>query len=237
RTPASRQNAAGDDPLMHGLEQSPDSRMEYAPDRPVAIGPRFRPDYRLVRTLLIIHVIALVLVRLIPGADDFSDWDLIPFLNANAFHSLSQLLARPELHFYVPFSFSMNVGAESVPSAVLLRALGHVSLFWSNVLVLIVYDTVFFLLVGRLFAVVFANPFSQCLAWALLAMSPIILTYAATSAFNMQAYLVVVLGLLGCEYFLRRRPVVGALLLAAAFGLMPQGYPLGLFLPYYAICW
>ena len=189
------------------------------------------------RQFLILHVIVLVLVRVFRDADDFSDWDLIPFLNANSFTSLWQLLQRPEVHFRNPFSFSMNVGAESVPSAVLLHGLGHISLYWSNVLVLLLYDVVFFALVYRLFSVLFANVFSECVAWSLIAMSPIILTFASTSAFNMQGYSVVVLGLLGCEYFLRKRPMLGTVLLGGAFCAMPQGYPLGLFLPYYAICW
>src|SRR5262249_12095321 len=139
--------------------------------------------------------------------------------------------------FRNPFDFSINVGAESVPSAVLVRGLGHVSLYWSNVLVLLIYDAVFFTLIYLLFSVVFATAFAECAAWSLIAMSPIILTFCSTSAFNMQGYAVIVLGLLGCEYFLQRRPILGTVLLALAFCTMPQGYPLALFLPYYALCW
>src|SRR5207244_11339323 len=117
---------------------------------------------RLIRQVLILHVIVLVLVRVFRDADDFSDWELIPFLNANSFASLWQLLQRPEVHFRNPFSFSMNVGAESVLSAVLLRGLGHFSLYWSNVFVLLFYDALFFALVYGLFSVVFANAFAEC---------------------------------------------------------------------------
>jgi hypothetical protein len=192
---------------------------------------------RVLRAVLILHVVALVLIRLIPGADDFSDWDLIPFLNANSFPSLWQLLQHPVVHFRQPFTFSTNVGAESVSSAVLLRGLGYVSLYWSPVILLLVYDAVFFALVFWFFRLLFADAFAECVAWALVAMSPVILTFAATSAFNMQGYIPVVLGLVGCEYFIRRRVVVGTLLLTAAFCVMPQGYPLGLFLPYFTTCW
>src|SRR6266404_1127423 len=192
-------------------------RMATEPHRCLAAQRQAVLTPRLIRQVLILHVIILVLVRVFRDADDFSDWELIPFLNANAFASLWQLLQRPEVHFRNPFSFSMNVGAESVPSAVLLRGLGRISLYWSNVLVLLLYDAVFVAVVYELFAVLFANGFSECVAWSLVAMSPIILTYLSTSAFNMQGYVVVLLGV--------------------AFCAMPQGYPLGLFLPYYVICW
>ena len=212
-------------------------RMATEPHRCLAAQRQALLTPRLIRQVLILHVIVLVLVRVFRDADDFSDWELIPFLNANAFASLWQLLQRPEVHFRNPFSFSMNVGAESVPSAVLLRGLGRISLYWSNVLVLLLYDAVFVAVVYELFAVLFANGFSECVAWSLVAMSPIILTYLSTSAFNMQGYVVVVLGVLGCEYFFRRRAILGTVLLGVAFCAMPQGYPLGLFLPYYVICW
>src|SRR5262245_3255608 len=127
--------------MMHVPAQPADSRVADEPDRLHA--QRRARAARRVRLLLILHVIALVLVRLFRDADDFVDWDLIPFLNANTFPSLRQLLLRPELHFRNPFDFPVNVGAESVPSAVLLRGLGHVSLYWSNVLVLLIYDAVF----------------------------------------------------------------------------------------------
>ncbi len=222
---------------MRVLARLAHPRTVMGPDRRLATHRQALLTPRLVRQFLILHVIVLVLVRVFRDADDFSDWDLIPFLNANSFASLWQLLQRPEVHFRNPFSFSMNVGAESVLSAVLLRGLGHFSLYWSNVFVLLFYDGLFFALVYGLFSVLFANAFAECVAWSLIAMSPIILTFASTSAFNMQGYSVVVIGLLGCEYFLRKRPILGTVLLGGAFCAMPQGYPLGLFLPYYAICW
>src|SRR5262249_18697807 len=130
-----------------------------------------------------------------------------------------------------------NLGSESFPSAVFLRGLGHISLYWSPVLLIMIYDAAFLATIYCFFSVLFADEFSQCVAWSLIAMSPIILTYPATSAFNMQAYLVIVLGLLGCEYFLQKRPILGTISLAMAAYAMPQGHPLGLFLPYYALCW
>jgi hypothetical protein len=216
-----------------------DAASRAVPDRTRCVGAKPKTIFSpaVIRGLLILNVAVLVVVRLIRDADDFSDWDLIPFLNANAFESLWQLLQRPELHFRTPFSVTMNVGSESVPSTILLRIFGHISLYWSPVLVLFVYDTVFFLLVFLFFSAVFADAFSECVAWALIAMSSIILTYAATSAFNMQGYVAILLGLLGCEYVLQKRAIVGTAALTAAFGVMPQGYPLGLFLPYYAISW
>src|SRR5206468_12151922 len=111
------------------------------------------------------------------------------------------------------FPYTTLFRSESVPSAVLLRGLGRISLYWSNVLVLLLYDAVFVAVVYELFSVLFANSFSECVAWSLVAMSPIILTYLSTSAFNMQGYVVVVLGLLGCEYFFRRRAILGTVLL------------------------
>ena len=223
--------------MMRLLARLARPRIAIEPDRRPAAQRQALLTPRVARQFLILHVVVLVLVRVVRDADDFSNWDLIPFLNANAFVSLGKLLQQPEVHFHNPFSFSMNVGAESVPSAVLLRGLGHLSLYWSNVLILLFYDAVFFALVYGLFSVLFANGFSECVAWSFIAMSPVILTFSSTSAFNMQGYSVVVLGLLGCEYFLRKRPILGTALMGGAFGAMPQGYPLGLFLPYYASCW
>jgi len=97
-----------------------------------------------LRNACILHLCVLVLVRVLRDADDFNDWDLITFLNANAFDSLWQLLKRPDVHFRNPFSFPLyNVGSESVPSILMFRLLGHVSLYWSNVIVILVYDTLF----------------------------------------------------------------------------------------------
>ena len=102
--------------------------------------------------LLCLHVVVLLLVRLLRGADDFSNWDLTGFLNVNSFSTLWELLARPEVQFRNPFSFPQcNVGAESVLSAVLFRILAHVSLYWAPVVVLLVYDALFLLLLHVLF--------------------------------------------------------------------------------------
>jgi hypothetical protein len=192
----------------------------------------------LVRNLLCLHVVVLVVVRLVRGADDFANWDLTGFLNANSFSTLWELLARPEVHFRNPFSFPQyNVGAESVLSAVLFRILAHVSLYWAPVVVLLVYDALFILLLHVLFRRLYGNILGESLAWLLLSMSPVILTFMSTSAFNMQSYGVIVLGLVGSEYFLQRRPVVGFVLLAAAFCLISQAYPLAFYLPYFVAAW
>jgi hypothetical protein len=53
----------------------------------------------------------------------------------------------------------------------------------------------------------------------------------------MQSSGVIVLGLVGSEYFLQRRPVVGFVLLAAAFCLISQAYPLAFYLPYFIAAW
>jgi len=49
----------------------------------------------LARNLLCLHVVALVLVRLPRGADDFANWDLTGFVNVNSFSTLWELLTRP----------------------------------------------------------------------------------------------------------------------------------------------
>src|SRR5436309_2382016 len=107
---------------------------------------------RLVRNLLCLHLGALVLARLLPGADDLASWDLIGFLNAYSISTLRELFARPEIHFWNPFSFPQyNVGAESAISAILFRILAPVSLYWTPVIVLLVYDALFLLLLHILF--------------------------------------------------------------------------------------
>gem|GEM_PF-6911092 len=193
---------------------------------------------RLPYLLAILHVCLLIGIRMLYDADDFNNWDLIPFLNANTADSLWSLLQRAEVHFWHPFSFPLyNVGAESVCSAVLFRLLGHLSLYWSNVLVLIVYDLVFLSLLHRLISFLFPAPFYRCLTWLLVSMSPVVLTFASNSAFNMQGYIVILLGLCGTEYFLKKQRMWGTILLAAGFILISQGYPLGFFLPYYIAVW
>ncbi|MGH3992607.1 MAG: hypothetical protein ACRDSN_09105, partial [Pseudonocardiaceae bacterium] len=65
-----------------------------------------------LRALLVLNLVALVVVRLVRDADDFNNWDLISFLNANSYDSLRTLLWRHEVHFLRPFSFPLyNVGA------------------------------------------------------------------------------------------------------------------------------
>ena len=192
----------------------------------------------LVRNLLVLHVVVLVVVRVIRDADDFVNWDLTGFLNANAFASLRDLLARPEVHFWKPFSFPQyNVGAESAPSAILYRALAPVSLYWTPVVVVLVYDALFILLLLVLFRKLYRAPLGEALAWLLLAMSPVVLTFMATSAFNMQGYITIVLGLVATEYLLEGRPILGIVLLAAAFCSISQGYPLSFYLPYFVAVW
>src|SRR5713101_1142079 len=207
-------------------------------EHPRDAGPLTAADLALLRRVFILNLVVLVLLRLIRDADDFSNWDLVGFLNANAFDSLAELLRRPEVHFRNPFSFPQyNVGAESTLSAILFHALGHVSLYWSNVIVVLVYDALFLFVVHRFFHLMYPDPFLETLAWLLLGMSPVTLTFAATSGFNMQAYTIVALGLLGCEYFIQGRPVVGTVLLAVAFCAISQAYPLAFFMPYFLVFW
>jgi len=190
------------------------------------------------RNLLFLHLVLLVLIRVLCDADDFVNWDLTGFLNANSFGTLRELLARPEVHFRNPFSFPLyNVGAESVISAILFRILRHVSLYWTNVVVLLIYDALFLLLLHLLFKMLYGSTPGQSLAWLLLAMSPVVLTFMSTSAFNMQAYNVIVMGLVGSEYVLQRRLIVGIILLGTAFCMISQAYPLAFYLPYFVVMW
>jgi hypothetical protein len=142
------------------------------------------------------------------------------------------------VRFRNPFSFPQyNVGGESVLSLLLFRAFGRVSLYWSNVAVLLVYDAAFLALLGTLLRRVYRNVETEALAWLLFAMSPVLLTFLSTSAFNVQAYCDVLLALLGCQYILERRLVRGALLLTLAFVMISQAYPLAFYLPYFAVVW
>jgi hypothetical protein len=198
------------------------------------------PQFWLARhlpLLLLLHIFLLVLIRILANPDDFSNWDLIPFLNANVAASLSDLLQRPEVHFPNPFTFPLyNTGPESVSSAIMFRILGHVSLYWSNVIVLMVYVAVFFYLLYRLIQRLFTGRHLQSLALILLAMSPVLLTNASTSAFNMQGYIAIILGIYGIEVY-RAQRAKGTALLAMSFLLVSQGYPIAFFLPYYLLVW
>ena len=68
--------------MMHVLARLARPRIAIEPDRRPGAERQTLLTPRLVRQFLILHVIVLVLVRIFRDADDFSDWDLIPFLNA-----------------------------------------------------------------------------------------------------------------------------------------------------------
>jgi hypothetical protein len=192
---------------------------------------------RVLPILLAAHTFALILLRTVINADDFNNWDLIPFLNANSTSSIWELLQRPEVHFLNPFSFPLyNTGPESVLSAVFFRALGNINLYWSNIIVLIFYDAIFLFLLYQLFKLIFPRHRQQSFSWLLVAMSPVLLTNASTSAFNMQAYCVLLLGIYGIE-LLREQRCKGLALVVLSFLLISQAYPISFFLPYYLLAW
>jgi len=187
--------------------------------------------------LAIAHVALLILVRAVRDADDVSQWDLISFLNAQC-DSLGAVLRRPEVHFLNPFSFPIyNVGAESAVSTVLHKGFGYLSLHWSTLLVLLVYDAVFLYVVDGLFRLVLEDERARAWGWLLLSMSWVTLTFASTQAFTMQAYWVIVLALSGVEWFAHGRDGRGTLCLAVAFLFMSQGYALSFLIPYYTVAW
>lgn len=182
--------------------------------------------------LAVLHLLGLVVFRLVRDADDFANWDLIPLLNAYTAPSLRALLFDPVVHLANPWTFPFyNTGGESVFSALALRTLVAVDGYWANVVVLLAYDAAFFWLLGRFFRL--ATPLPAA-AWLLAACSPLLLTYAATSAFNIQGYLVLIMGLYAVERFARGESRAGTAWLALAFVLISQGYPIGFFLPYFA---
>ncbi|MGE0451926.1 MAG: hypothetical protein AB7O37_08005 [Vicinamibacteria bacterium] len=182
--------------------------------------------------LAVLHLSGLVVFRLVRDADDFANWDLIPLLNAYTAPSLRALLFDSVVHLANPWTFPVyNTGGESVFSALALRALVAVDGYWASVLVLLAYDVAFFWLLGRFFRL--ATPLPAA-AWLLAAFSPLLLTFAATSAFNMQGYLVLIMGLYAVERFARGEGRAGTAWLALAFALISQGYPIGFFLPYFA---
>lgn len=184
----------------------------------------------------IVHLALLVLVRAIRDADDVSQWDLISFLNAQS-DSLGAVLRRPEVHFLNPFSFPLyNVGAESAVSTVLHKGFGYLSLYWSTLLVLLVFDVVFIFAVDALFRLVLEER-GRAWGWLLLSTSWVTLTFASTQAFTMQAYWAIVLALVGVEWFVRGRDWRGTLCLAVAFLFISQGYALSFLIPYYAVAW
>jgi hypothetical protein len=185
----------------------------------------------------IAHVALLILVRAVRDADDVGQWDLIGFLNAQS-DSLGAVLRRPQVHFLNPFSFPLyNVGAESVASTVLYKAFGTLSLYWSTLLVLLVNDAVFLFVLNTFFRLVLEEERVRAWAWLLLSTSWVILTFASTQAFTMQAYWVIVLALVGVECFDRERHWRGTLCLAVAFLFISQAYALSFLIPYYTVAW
>jgi hypothetical protein len=191
-----------------------------------------------VRALAIANVVALVVVRLVRDADDFGTWDLVGFLNANTAPSLGALLWRPEVRLRDPFWVPLyNVGGESVVSLVLYRLAGLVSLYWAPAMVLLFWDAVLLFLLGRLFRLLWRDHLPETLAWMLLGASPVLLTFLSTSAFNVQAYATVVLGLLAAELLVQGRAAAGTALLALAFTLMSQAYPIAYYLPCFVVAW
>ena len=199
----------------------------------------------LLRRLAVAHVGLLVAIRIVTDRDDVNNWDLIPFLNAQV-EAWPALLQRPEVHFRNPFSVPLYIiGGESVVGALLLPLFGRVSLYWANPLFALCCAAFFVFLVDRFFARVLADPASgdpslddaRTWAWLALSMSPVFLTFTSTSPFNVQGYLVLVLGLIGVEEFVRGRESHGTLFLALGFLLIAQAYALSLFLPYYVVAW
>ena len=196
------------------------------------------PRLRWLRRLLVLHVVLLIGTRALRDVDDFVNWDLTGFLNANAWPSLWTLLMRPEVHLRHPFSFPLyNVGGESVLATLLFRWLGDLSLYWANLTVLFLCDAVFVWLLSTLFRALYRGRPAEVIAWLLVSFSPVLLTFPATSAFNMQGYVDLVLGLLGALYVVQGRAVRGVLLLTLAFLMIAQAYPLAFYLPYFLVAW
>jgi len=201
-------------------------------------GGASRREFLRLRIVLVLHLVALVAMRLFTDADDFNNWDLISFQNANSFASLSALLAQPEVHLFNPFSFPVyNTGAESVLSILMHRAMSGVSLYWSNTAVLVVYDAMFLTVLAALLRLVFVDGFLLAASWILVAMSPVLLTFASVSAFDMQAFATITLALLGCERILQSMPRSGLAMLVVAFACISQAYPLTFFLPVFCLVW
>jgi hypothetical protein len=162
----------------------------------------------------------------------------LPFLNANSARSLGELLQNPIVHFKNPFTFPQyNIGSQSAISIILFRLLAPISLYWSVPIVVLLFDLLFLIVFGALVALVFPDAFRKTLAWAMLSMSVIFLTSGSVSAFNMQGYVVVILGLYATELLLQGHYCKGVLTLCLSFLGISQGYPLGFFLPYYILVW
>jgi hypothetical protein len=191
-----------------------------------------------LRAFAIANIVVLTAIRLVTDADDFNNWDLISLVNANAFPTLAEVLRQPEVHFTNPFRFpGYNTGAESVISIMVHRAMSGVSLYWSNTVVVVVYDLMLLAGLGLLFRLVYRNAFVEAAAWMLTGMSTALLTFLALSAFNVQAYATLVAGLAGCELLLQSRRRSGIALVAVAFLCISQAYPLTFFLPLFCVVW
>jgi hypothetical protein len=191
-----------------------------------------------LRAFAIANIVILTAVRLVTDADDFNNWDLISLVNANAFPTLADVLWQPEVHFTNPFRFPVyNTGAESVISILIHRAMSGVSLYWSNTVVVVVYDLMLLAGLGLLFRLVYRNAFVEAAAWMLTSMSTALLTFLALSAFNMQAYATLVAGLAGCEFLLQSRRRSGLALVTLSFLCISQAYPLTFFLPLFCVVW
>ncbi len=191
-----------------------------------------------LRAAAVANIVVLTAVRLVTDADDFNNWDLISLVNANAFSTLGELLAQPEVHFTNPFRFpGYNTGAESVISILVHRAMSGISLYWSNSVVVVVYDVMLLAGLGALAGLVYRDVFAEAAAWMLTGMSTAFLTFLALSAFNVQAYATIVAGLVGCELVLQSRRRAGILLVALAFLFLSQAYPLTFFLPLFCLVW
>jgi hypothetical protein len=207
------------------------------------VSVRVRPadppqSFSSIRTLLILHLLVLVAIRVVLDADAFNNWDLVSLVNANAFDSLRALLERSEMHFRQPFSFPVhNTGSESVASILIHRLVAPLSLYWSNVVVLAVYDLVLVAALFGLLRLLFRDHYLESLAWLLLAMSPVLLTFMSTSAFDTQGYATVALALLGSEYVLQARPFPGIVLLLVAYLCISQAYGISFFLPLFCCVW
>lgn len=197
------------------------------------------------RVLLLapLHVLLLVAIRLWTDADDFNNWDLIGFLNSNAFPTMERALGIGEVHFRRPFSFPMyNTGAESVISTIVHRAASSFSLYWSNTAVLIVHDAMFFAALAALLRLVLRDRFFRAVAWMLVAMSPVLLTFPSTLAFDMQGFATIAIALVACESILSSdggasRSLGALVLLAYSYLSISQAYPLTFFLPLFGLVW
>jgi hypothetical protein len=117
------------------------------------------------------------------------------------------------------------------------RAMSEVSLYWSNTVVVAVYDLMLLAGLGVLFRLVYRDAFTEAAAWIFTGMSTALLTFLALSAFNVQAYATLVAGLVACELVLQSRRRAGLALLAAAFVCISQAYPLTFFLPLFCLVW